>query len=676
MESRNVGVTASAIQEIRINNNPYTVEYPRWSRRRIEVITKSATDAYHGTLHYLFRDYRLDARNPLSAERARERRHMLEGSLFGPVFGRKSTSFLLSGYRRNDDLVAAVIAETPRGGVNENVPAPVRDSFLSLRVSHQTSDRQAMFVQVNAQDRWSNNLGVGGTVLEEAGTQARFREDEFVFNHRITINPGLLSQFRILVGRYWSPVKSNHAAPKVVVADAFTGGGAQSDRLSTEFHSSFTWLLTQTKGRHNLKYGFNVPDWSRRGLRDMTNAQGAYFFASNRDFSAGAPYAALIQRGDGRAVFTEFNFGGFAQTEWQLRSNVSLGLGLRWDWQNNFGDRNNFGPRMAVAWAPDKARRWIVRAGAGYFYERSGPAPILDTLRYDGVRLRQYLLTGASVRGDIASIPFDALPSSIHWLGQGIGLPSILQFSGGVERQVAKRSMLSVQYVGAVGAQQLRSRDGNAPLPPLFGARPDPRVNVLRWIESAGRFESNAIEVNLRGDLLPRFNGLVQYVYGRNATNTGGLSWYPAASYAPNGEWGRADTDRRHRFNLLGTAPLHRWMTLGIAASLESGPPFNITTGRDENNDGLAADRPLGVTRNTGIGPETLQLDLRWIRKFVLSRSSKDKAPTCTLSLDAFNVLNRTNYVNYAGALTSPFYGRAVQAQPGRRMQVRVLVEF
>ena len=46
MESRNVGMTASAIQEIRINNNPYTVEYPRWSRRRIEVITKSSADSY------------------------------------------------------------------------------------------------------------------------------------------------------------------------------------------------------------------------------------------------------------------------------------------------------------------------------------------------------------------------------------------------------------------------------------------------------------------------------------------------------------------------------------------------------------------------------------------------------------------------------------------------------
>ena len=93
MEMRNAGVTASAIQEIRINNNPYTVEYPRWSRRRIEVITKSSADAYHGTFNFLFRDYHLNARDAFATERPQEQRRIFEGSLFGPVGKSKKTSF-------------------------------------------------------------------------------------------------------------------------------------------------------------------------------------------------------------------------------------------------------------------------------------------------------------------------------------------------------------------------------------------------------------------------------------------------------------------------------------------------------------------------------------------------------------------------------------------------------
>jgi hypothetical protein len=65
-----------------------------------------------------------------------------------------------------------------------------------------------LFFQENFQDRWQENVGVGGTTLKETGVQWRFREDEFIFNHSSTFSPKLLSQFRILLGRYWAP---NHS---------------------------------------------------------------------------------------------------------------------------------------------------------------------------------------------------------------------------------------------------------------------------------------------------------------------------------------------------------------------------------------------------------------------------------------------------------------------------------
>jgi hypothetical protein len=93
MEARNAGVTASAIQEIKINQNPYTAEYPRWSRRRIEVITKTASDRYHGTFNFLFRDQHLNARDAFARERPPEQRRISkEASLVqsAPVRGLRS----------------------------------------------------------------------------------------------------------------------------------------------------------------------------------------------------------------------------------------------------------------------------------------------------------------------------------------------------------------------------------------------------------------------------------------------------------------------------------------------------------------------------------------------------------------------------------------------------------
>ncbi|HBY64193.1 MAG TPA: hypothetical protein DEH78_30595, partial [Solibacterales bacterium] len=675
MESRNVGVTASAIQEIRINNNPYTVEYPRWSRRRIEVITKSSADSYHGTFNFLVRDYRLNAREALAVQRPQEQRRILEGSLFGPVGRSRNTSFLFSGAREQDDLVAVVFAQSPFGPLNDNVPTPQVNSVASLRISRQWNENQAAFWQVNFQDRWQNNLGAGGTTLREAAAQNRFREDEFIFNHRALVNPRFLSQFRILLGRYWSPTRSNRNAAKVIVTDAFTGGGAQADRLSTEFHTSISWLLTQTIGRHTLKYGFNVPDWSRRGLRDESNRIGTLSYASLADVQAALPFAAVLQRGDPRIVFIEKNLGAFFQDEWQIRPSLSLSGGFRYDWQNYFGDRNNLQPRLALAYAPGKSRKWVLRAGAGSFFERSGPGPIFDILRFDGARLRRYVLSGAAVPQDPISFGGVGFPASVHRLETGAELPGVIQFGASIERQLSKRSLLSVGYTGARGVQQFRSRDGNAPLPPSFARRPEPERNVLRFIESAGRLESNSLEVTLRGDIAPRVSGMAQYVYGKAMSDTGGINWFPASSFAPAGEWGRADTDRRHQFNFLGTVSVHRWLNFGVSASMLTAPPFNITTGRDDNQDGMAVDRPAGVTRNTGSGPNMIGLDVRWYREFrlapsKLAPSKRDKSPSATISADAFNLLNRVNYQNYVGALTSPFFGRAVATLPARRLQL------
>ncbi len=673
MEMRNVGVTASAIEEVRINQNPYTAEYPRWSRRRIEVITKSTADAFHGTLNVLYRDHRLNAREPFARARPPEQRQTLEGSLFGPLGNGKRTSFLASALRENDDLQAVVFARRPEGLVVGNFPAPQRNTFSSLRVSRKHSDRQSMFVQANFQDRWRNNQRVGGTTLPEAGTQTRFREDELVFNHSLVLTPKLLSQFRIMLGRYGSPTRSNLREPAIVVSGSFVGGGAQADSLRTEVHTSIVWLLTQTSGAHTFKYGLNVPDWSRRGLSDRTNDLGAFQFASLDDYVAGRPFAAVLQQGDPRTVFVEKNVGAFVQDDWRVNSRLSMAFGLRYDWQNFFRDRDNVAPRAALAYGFGESRKTVLRVGAGLFFDRSGPGPIWDILRYDGAQLRRFVLSRPDPPPYSGPVP---APTSVARLEPEIELPTVGQFSFGVERQLGRETTLAVSYVGVRGWNQLRSRDGNAPLPPGFGERPDASLNVLRWIESASRVESNALEVMVRGLLAPRLKGLAQYAYGKTLADTGGVNWFPADSFRTSGEWGRTDTDRRHRFTLMGSATLHRWFNLGVSASFQSGLPFNVTTGRDENGDGLAIDRPPGVSRNAGQGPGYASIDLRWFRRFALRPDPKNEGPALTVAVDAFNVFNRTNFDNYVGALTSPFFGRSVASLPARRLQLSLRFEF
>ena len=69
-------------------------------------------------------------------------------------------------------------------------------------------------------------------------------------------------------------------------------------------------------------------------------------------------------------------------------------------------------------------------------------------------------------------------------------------------------------------------------------------------------------------------------------------------------------------------------------------------------------------------------VDVRWSRDSKLLGTGKEKALTLTLMADAFNVFNRVNYVTYVGALTSPFFGTAVPAQPSRRLQLGARLSF
>jgi len=63
VEANGPGVTASAIQSVKINQNPYTALYSRPGRARIEITTKGGTPELHGSGNFLYRDSLFDATN-------------------------------------------------------------------------------------------------------------------------------------------------------------------------------------------------------------------------------------------------------------------------------------------------------------------------------------------------------------------------------------------------------------------------------------------------------------------------------------------------------------------------------------------------------------------------------------------------------------------------------------
>lgn len=681
VEASRALVSASAIQEVKINQDPYSAEYPRPGRSRIEIITKPGSPDFHGTVNFLFRDSHLNARDPFALTRPPEQRRIFEGSLTGPVGSGGKTSFLISANREEEDLQAVVFADGVTGPIQLTVPQPSRNTELSASLTRSINENQVISIRGVYTDRTIHNQGAGGLVLPEAAANFEDREDILYFNHRGPIRSGrFYNLFRILVARQHTPTTSVNPAPKLVVLGAFTAGGAQADRLQTENHIAFNEILVWSGTRHTVRFGVNVPDISRRGLNDYTNTLGTYTFSTIQDYLARRPLSLVRQSGNGHVVFMEKVLGGFVQDEFKLRPNLQITAGLRYDWQNYFDSATSFAPRGSFAYSPGKSHKTVIRGGIGMFYDRSGPIPIFDLLRYDGVRLLQYVVSNPSFP-DTGSLG----PTSIAKLDPAVRIPYLIQYGGGIERQLVKRTTLAVNYYATRGIDLFRSRDVNAPPPPLYLARPNPRFSVYRQIESSADMKNRSLEIALRGQITRFFSGMAQYTLAESHNNTGGnpgsnartsLNSFPANNYDLSGEWARADFDQRHRFNLLGSINPGRYFKLGAAVSLYTGMPYSMTTGRDDNHDGFANDRPAGVPRNSLQGPGMAQLDLRWSRDFFLDRQNKDKGPAVTAGLDAFNVLNHVNYAGYVGTVSSPFFGHAVSALPVRRLQASLRFRF
>ena len=669
------GVSASAILEVRINQNPYSAEFSRQGRSRIEIITSPGASSYHGAFNFLFRDHHLDARNAFAPTKPVEQRRVYEGSLTGPIGNRERNSFLLSANYEQDNAAAVVFARTPQGDVRENFSTPARNLFVSARFNRQISANNQLSLRYEFADQKDEGVGAGGFVLPEAAADASDRQNHVYVQTRSVISPRVLNEFQIRMGRHWNPTNSRlQDVTRDVVLDAFTGGSAQADRLSTENHFQFHNLLSWTAGRHLVKTGVTSPDLSRRGLSDRTNFIGTWTFSSLEEHRLGRPISFVQQQGNGYMVIWEKILGVFLNDDWRLHRDVSISVGVRWDWQNFLPDRANFAPRFALAWAPGGNRRTVVRAGAGFFYDRTGSRSMLDSIRYDGSHLREVLVEAP---GSYPLPPAGAglRPRNLVRFEPGTRLPYAVQYSVTVERQIDRQTSLSAAYIGTRGISLFRSRDVNAPFPP-FLARPDRSIGVLRQFESNAHQKGNALEVTFRGRASKYFNATAQYVLSGTRNNSGGIYSLPAYNYDLSPEWGRADFDERHRVNLAGTLSVNSWVNLGVLFSAGTGRPYNITTGFDTNSDGVANDRPPGSTRNTGRGPDAAALDARWSRDWMMSAKRKDKGPVATFALEGFNLLNRVNYVTFAGTLSSPFFGQPVSARSARRMQVSFRFRF
>jgi hypothetical protein len=675
MEVTSLNVTASAIQQIKINQDPYGAEYSRPGRGRIEILTKPGSQTYAGEFNLTTRAGRFNARNAFADRRSTEQRQILEGTLGGPVGHGGKTSFLLSMEGDAEDRQATVLATSLAGRVIDTITQPNRHLELSGSLIHQYGKSNTFSIRPAYQYESNKNRGVGGNVLASAGTNFEHTEEQVTYLQQSIFTQTLLNQFQFLAGHEREPTRSASPLQGIVVNGAFTGGGAQADVVRTERHFQLNESLAWTSTAHFVQVGVQVPDWSRRGFEDRSNFGGTFYFSDLDAFALGRPYAFIQQQGNGVIAPVEKLIGTYVKDNWQIGKQVSASYGVRYDWQNFVTDHNNVAPRFSFAYAPGGGKANVIRGGAGLFFDRTGPVAIADTLQYRAGGLRRVVLTNPAYPDPFAGTGgLDAQPPSVVRFAPGMRIPHSTQYSLAFEHQLQKATTVSISYVLARGVDLFRSRDINAPLPAsAYLVRPDSGYGVIRQIESMGRQRSESVQVMLRGRVTRWFSGQTQYSYAHARNDTSGISSFPANDYDLASEWGRADFDRRHRFVLLGRVNATHLVDIGVGVTLSSGAPYTTSLGEDLFNNGRGSARPAGVGRNTLQGAGSANIDLRLSRDIKFHDS---KSKQMTIGLDVFNVLNRVNFINYQGIVTSSLFGHPLGASAPRQLQLSARVKF
>ncbi len=560
----------------------------------------------------------------------------------------------------------------------------------------------------------------------------------------------------------------------LVSISGYTGLGASGSApdYSTQNNFQFTDNLLIHRGAHSLKVGGEVIRRQIYQLVPQTKKRSFTFdgnFSGDNlaDFLLGFP--CQTQVGASSYISTSnmrmTDYALYAQDDWHISSRLTLNIGLRYEvhgapvdvpgYVQNFNpakgdfefqpftknspiyntDRNNFAPRFGFAYRPFSGAKTVVRGGYGVFFNMNN---------YDEFLFLPYnapfgnVLTFLSLPNTPTLTLSNPFPSNISGAGAptGYGIARDLQmgyvqfFTLGVEREIARNTILEVSYVGNKSTRLAKGVNFNF-APPGPGAVQTRRVlrqdlgNIFvtePWGNATYESVQAQLERRMSGGLLL----LASYAYGKTLTDVPNSTGDKGGTTAQNPyclnscEKGDPTYDLRQRFtaNVVYELPFgrgRRWMTRGGVAdallggwdmasimSRQSGRAMTVNVAGDPLNTGQSNARanylggskavanatlnqwfntaafaapapftPGNLGYGTMLGPGTFSWDFSVYKTFSFTERHRLQFRT-----EFFNVLNHPNLGNPGLTVGTANFGKITSAGDPRVLQFGLKYHF
>jgi hypothetical protein len=327
-----------------------------------------------------------------------------------------------------------------------NFPVFEGTSLYSLRLDHNVSNANRLNFRVSVSPSTVTGIEVNGenqTFGQNAfsrTSQQSYRDITGVVQDTWTIGNSKVNEFRFQYARrglqyFYSNSQGGSDVAVNIPGFAYIGREPYSYIQRVENRYQFTDNFSWARGRHNWKTGVDF-NYLPIDATFTVNYGGVYGFgsldASQFGFPSGVPQFSPVQAfglgipstmvqgvGEPKDSFSNKPLGVFIQDAWRLRSNLTLNLGLRYDIEfppqlakpNDFAqaaynqlglqkgidtDKNNFQPRVGIAWDPKGDGKSVIRASYGIFFDH----PLLGLYflgdASDGSKSGQLLFSGAS----------------------------------------------------------------------------------------------------------------------------------------------------------------------------------------------------------------------------------------------------------------------------------------
>lgn len=689
------------IRQIRFRVNAYAAENHQAGHVLVDVITKPGTTAWSGRANLGLRDDVLNARNAFAQVQTPEQFRRFSGNIFGPL--KKERTSLFFNVDGNDSFDSqTIVAQTPAGRLTDLVRRPVDRAEVTMGLEHALTKNQTLRIEYQRRKESRQNLGVGDFALQERAFSRDTALHQVRGSATSILGRSALNELRVEFKADHTTQWSQSSDPAVIVIDAFTRGGAgvASDRAlkSLEVANNTDFTI----GKHAMRAGVLLETGAYRQL-DARNANGTYTFGSLEAFAAGLPNTYTQRLGEVETDFFRYQLGLYIQDDIRLSKNLSLSGGVRHEVQSHVSDWANLMPRAGFSWNPF-GWKTTVRGGYGLFHDWFGADLYDQSLRVNGTAQRDLLILNPGYPDPFSGPAATILPGGRVQISPDLAMPYVHQYSIGAERTFRDAVTVQASFMRQDGRSQLRSINVNAP--DASGVRPQPEIGTVSQLESTGRSESNRLTMNVNYRI-PSTRTMLGMFYVLSSTKNHAdtpLS-LPADSRNPDAEWGPAALDARHRLFTMFNFPLPKGVRGNIMSQAQSGLPYTITTGHDDNGDGVSNDRPVGVGRNSERGSWRWDLNARISRGFsfggdrqdtpgggpviqrrvggedgggpmVMSMEQSNQRFRVDFYLQGYNLLNRTNFINFAGNLQSPFFALPSSAGPARRVEVGMQFAF